>query len=197
MRWPDLTKKTFAMLWHLRHWLQYRQLRTWILDNLCYLTINCDTGQHSQFLRCFIQLTLCAGSTLYSLEYVNTWLRSRPGPHSETLHCQVHCSAHYIAILLHCYLHEHYSPLNRSPLLFHSPLKNTKSNRRKRKVLIWYSYHISSKTGVKVSLDLPSLGITGGPPVPDFRQWCPWLLYHSAKSLFEQVDQAAVVADLP
>ena len=21
-------------------------------DNLCYLTINCDTGQHSQFLRC-------------------------------------------------------------------------------------------------------------------------------------------------
>ena len=22
-------------------------------DNLCYLTINCDTGQHSQFLRCF------------------------------------------------------------------------------------------------------------------------------------------------
>ena len=22
-------------------------------DNLCYLTINCDTGQHFQFLRCF------------------------------------------------------------------------------------------------------------------------------------------------
>ena len=42
-------------LWHLRHWLQYRQLRTWINDNLCYLTINCDTGQHSQFLRCFYQ----------------------------------------------------------------------------------------------------------------------------------------------
>ena len=30
-------------LWHLRHWLQYWQLRTWIHDNLCYLTINCDT----------------------------------------------------------------------------------------------------------------------------------------------------------
>ena len=43
-------------LWHLRHWLQYRQLRTWINDNLCYLTINCDTGQHSQFLRCFFYL---------------------------------------------------------------------------------------------------------------------------------------------
>ena len=37
----------------MRHWLQYWQLRTWINDNLCYLTINCDTGQHSQFLRCF------------------------------------------------------------------------------------------------------------------------------------------------
>ena len=36
-------------LWHLRHC----QLRTWIHDNLCYLTINCDSGQHSQFLRCF------------------------------------------------------------------------------------------------------------------------------------------------
>ena len=24
-------------------------------ENLCYLTINCDTGQHSQFLRCFYQ----------------------------------------------------------------------------------------------------------------------------------------------
>ena len=38
---------------HLRQWLQYWQLRTWILDNLCYLTIKSDTGQHSQFLRCF------------------------------------------------------------------------------------------------------------------------------------------------
>ena len=40
-------------LLHLRHWLQFWQLRTWIHDNLCDLTINCDTGQHSQFLRCF------------------------------------------------------------------------------------------------------------------------------------------------
>ena len=44
-------------LWHLRHWLQFWQLRTWIHDNLCYLTINCDTGQHSQFLRCFLSLS--------------------------------------------------------------------------------------------------------------------------------------------
>ena len=41
-------------LWYLRHWLQYWQLRTWIHDNLCYLTINCDTGQYLQFLRCYI-----------------------------------------------------------------------------------------------------------------------------------------------
>ena len=40
-------------LWHLRHWLQYWQLRTWNHDKISYLTINCDTGQHSQFLRCF------------------------------------------------------------------------------------------------------------------------------------------------
>ena len=42
-------------LWHLRHWLQHWQLRTWNHENLCYLTINCDTVQHSQFLRCFIE----------------------------------------------------------------------------------------------------------------------------------------------
>ena len=46
-------------LWHLRHiWVQFWQLRTWICDNLCFLTINCDTGQHSQFLRCFFNLKL-------------------------------------------------------------------------------------------------------------------------------------------
>ena len=43
-------------LWLLRHWLQFWQLRTWIHDSLCYLTINFDTGQHSQFLRCFGQV---------------------------------------------------------------------------------------------------------------------------------------------
>ena len=40
-------------LWLLRHWLQFWQLRTWIHDNLCHLTIKSDTAQHSQFLRCF------------------------------------------------------------------------------------------------------------------------------------------------
>ena len=41
-------------LWDLRHWLQFWQLRTWIHDNLCYLRIKSDTGQHSKFLRCFL-----------------------------------------------------------------------------------------------------------------------------------------------
>ena len=40
-------------LLHLRHWLQFWQGKTWIHDNLCYLTIKSDTGQHSQFVRCF------------------------------------------------------------------------------------------------------------------------------------------------
>ena len=44
-------------LWHLRHWLHFWQSRTWIRDNLCYLTIKSDTRQHSQFLRCFYFLT--------------------------------------------------------------------------------------------------------------------------------------------
>ena len=39
---------------HLRHWLQFWQLNNWIHYNLCRLTIKSDTGQHSQFLRCFI-----------------------------------------------------------------------------------------------------------------------------------------------
>ena len=39
-------------------------MRNWIHDNLCYLTIKSDTGQHSQFLRCFISM-----SSLKSLWY--------------------------------------------------------------------------------------------------------------------------------
>ena len=54
MRRHDLNQKdNFGDLWK-RHWLQFLQLRTWIHDNLCYLTIKSDTGQHSQFLRCFL-----------------------------------------------------------------------------------------------------------------------------------------------
>ena len=56
-------------LWHLRHWLQYWQLRTWIHDNLCCLTINCDTGQHSQFLRCFFNPSLFEIFSKHSSSY--------------------------------------------------------------------------------------------------------------------------------
>ena len=35
---------------HLRHWLQFWQLRTWVHDNFCYQTIKSDTRQNSQFL---------------------------------------------------------------------------------------------------------------------------------------------------
>ena len=35
---------------NLKHWLRLWQLKTWIHDSLCYLTIKRDTGQHSQFL---------------------------------------------------------------------------------------------------------------------------------------------------
>ena len=57
----DNWKDNAGELWYLRQWLQFRQLRTWIHDNLCYLTINCDTGQHSQFLRCFMDNGLQVG----------------------------------------------------------------------------------------------------------------------------------------
>ena len=49
----DNWKDNPGNLLHLRHWLHFWQLRTWIHDNRCYLTIKSDTGQHSQFLRCF------------------------------------------------------------------------------------------------------------------------------------------------
>ena len=63
-------------LWLLRHWLQFWQLRTWIHDSLCYLTIKSDTGQHSQFLRCFICLRnffLCLRNFLYVCRTFKDW----------------------------------------------------------------------------------------------------------------------------
>ena len=42
--------ETWQGVWNCLH---FRQLRTWSQDNRCYLTIKSDTGQHSQFLRCF------------------------------------------------------------------------------------------------------------------------------------------------
>ena len=61
-------------LWYLRHWLQYWQLRTCFHDNLCYLTINCDTGQHSQFLRClFVYCNFARMSENCHLIFRRSW----------------------------------------------------------------------------------------------------------------------------
>ena len=55
-------------MWHLRYWLQYWQLRTCIHDNICYLSINCDTGQHSQFLRCLYENRKGAWKVKFKIE---------------------------------------------------------------------------------------------------------------------------------
>ena len=46
---------------------KFWQLRTWSRDNLCYLTFKSDTGQHSQFLRCFKQSIVWVPNTVYSV----------------------------------------------------------------------------------------------------------------------------------
>ena len=46
----DTMTETWRGVWNCLH---FRQLRTWLQDNHCDLTIKSDTLQHSQFLRCF------------------------------------------------------------------------------------------------------------------------------------------------
>ena len=47
----NTTTNTYEIkVWNCCH---FRQLGTWVHDNHCYLGIKSDTGQHSQFLRCF------------------------------------------------------------------------------------------------------------------------------------------------
>ena len=68
----DKEKRTMIDLWHLRHWLHLRQLRTWIHDNLRYLTIKSETAQHSQFLRCLLKV--CMNSCLFpTVLFQNSW----------------------------------------------------------------------------------------------------------------------------
>ena len=47
--WEQFPRGNFRDLWHLRHWLQFWQLRTWIRDNYCYLTIKSDSGHWTAF----------------------------------------------------------------------------------------------------------------------------------------------------
>ena len=63
--YKKITTKINPDLWHLRHWLQLWQLRTCIQDNLYYLTIKSDTGQHLQFLRCLLMLLKYLRITLF------------------------------------------------------------------------------------------------------------------------------------
>ena len=76
------TQDNPADLWQLRHWLQFLQLRTWIHDNLCYLTIKSDTGQHSQFLRCFYH---GAGWSVDSIQHNCTTGSSRKNVKSKSV----------------------------------------------------------------------------------------------------------------
>ena len=50
----DNCKDNPGDLWHLRHWLKFLPLRTWIHDNPCYLAIKSDTWPHFQFLQYFL-----------------------------------------------------------------------------------------------------------------------------------------------
>ena len=72
--------------------LDERDLVNWHQKFLPEAYPACASSKFCEFI--FIQLTVCVRSTLYSLQHVNTWLRSRPVPHSGTLQCQVHCSPH-------------------------------------------------------------------------------------------------------
>ena len=79
----DNAKDNPGDLWHLRHWLQSWQLKTWHHDNHeswfmtimtnYYLTIKSDldirtSGQHSQFLQCLIKEGFLKNETKFSIQ---------------------------------------------------------------------------------------------------------------------------------
>ena len=75
------------------------QLRTWIHNNLCDLTINCDTGQHSQFLRC-----LNYNNSVSILLYYQRWWRlgrrrNYISPSRFTQHYILHMGSAHLKIL--------------------------------------------------------------------------------------------------
>ena len=82
--WHHLTIRVFTTLKRpLRYLIRLfddnfqSQLRTWIHDNPCYLTINCDTGQHSQFLQIFISEYTLSDMSGWICVNLKIWLRSR------------------------------------------------------------------------------------------------------------------------
>ena len=67
------------------------QLRTWFNDNLCYLTINCDTGQHSQFLRCFENIAYAGSLKHFVSNFQKVKNFADSAFHSKNLcHCHHH-----------------------------------------------------------------------------------------------------------
>ena len=52
-------------LWHLIHLLQFWQLRTWIHDNFCYMTITSDSGTAFAILVMFFAKTGLSGSSIW------------------------------------------------------------------------------------------------------------------------------------
>ena len=71
MTWHDME------VWNCCH---FRQLRTWVHDNHCYLGIKSDTGQHSQFLRCFLQLLLGKRVACFQLKSLEIRAIKKFGP---------------------------------------------------------------------------------------------------------------------
>ena len=63
-------------LWHLRHWFQYWQLRVWINDNPCYLTINCVVTLDSLRNSCDVLIIhfFCTLSFLFLVAYGNWYI---------------------------------------------------------------------------------------------------------------------------
>ena len=68
-KWPSQWQDLYRLVTFEKFW----QLRNWINDDVCSLTNKSETGQHSQFLRCFSLLTpkfhhLSTLSSNYSLD---------------------------------------------------------------------------------------------------------------------------------
>ena len=59
----------FMTIFDVNFWWQFLMtIENLNSDNHSYLTINCDTGQHSQFLRCFLKF-----STIWSFHKSLSW----------------------------------------------------------------------------------------------------------------------------